>query len=185
MSGERLSRFFVAVPFSDDLRASLLAFLEENGGCSIPGRRVAAADWHVTLRFLGRTDPVSVDCFVDYLTERAGGGSFTLGFDGLGAFPHCSRATVAWLAIRDDDGRLSELAALCEEAALASGHDAEDRVFLPHLTLGRIRPPKSISAIAEELPPFPGKLEVERIVLYERIFRSAPNRYIGKEEFLL
>ena len=178
-------RLFLAVPFEDDTRASLLAFLEDNGGADIPGRHVVAANWHITLRFLGRTDAEQHDRLVGYLAERVGGGSFTVRFGGLGAFPRPGRAAVAWLAIRGGAGRLSDLAALCEEAALAAGYAGEDRPFHAHVTLSRIRPPESMTTIVEGFPSFPNKLDVSRIVLYRSVLGGGPARYNEEEQFWL
>ncbi len=185
MSEAALPRLFLAVPIDDDVRAGLLAFLADHGSTEIPGRHVVSANWHITLRFLGETTSEQRDRLVGYLDDHVAGGPFVLRFGGLGAFPRPLRAAVAWLAIRDEDDRLGDIAGLCEEAAHSAGFSPEERPFHAHLTLSRIRPPAPMADIVDTFPPFPGKLAVDRIVLYESVLGQGPVQYRVVDEFAL
>ena len=66
---------------------------------TLPGRPVDPDNWHITLRFLGRTEPVQRDLVLADIDEHVAQAPFTLGFGGLGAFPRPGRATVLWLGI--------------------------------------------------------------------------------------
>ncbi len=179
-------RLFLAVALSDDMRAGLLAHLEDNDGGRIPGKHVVPANWHLTLRFLGATGDVERDVLVARLDDSIGGGPFRVTFGGLGAFPRPRRAAVAWLAVRGGEERLAELAARCEDAAQAIGKVPEGRPFHAHLTLSRIRPPHPMDELIDEFPAYPGVLDVDRIVLYESRLRGRqPPEYAVVEEFPL
>lgn len=184
MSGDA-RRLFLAVPIDDDVRAGLLAFLEDNGGARIPGRHVVSANWHITLRFLGETTAHQRDLLSGYLDEHIDGGPFSLRFGGLGAFPRPLRASVAWLAVQDEGDRLGDLATACEEGARVAGVPPEERPFHAHLTLSRIRPPQPMAAIVEAFPTFPGRLAVDRVVLYESVLGRGPVHYEVVDEFAL
>jgi len=176
-------RLFLAVPLDDDTRAGLLAHLEAHGGGRIPGSHVVPANWHITLRFLGRIGDTARERVTGYLAGTLDVAPFRLGFGGLGAFPRPARATVAWLAVRTGRQPLESLFASCEEAARAAGLEPEERPFHPHLTLSRIRPPAAMTGLIDDFPPFPGRLDVERIVLYESRPRGGqPPDYVVIEE---
>ncbi len=179
------TRLFVAVPVPADLRAALVAHLDANGGAAMPGRHVVPANWHITLRFVGSSSPDRRDRLVAHLDEHLGGGPFLLRFGGLGAFPRPARATVAWLAVTTGAERLAELAAVAEEAARAAGFAAEERPFHAHLTLSRIRPPHDMTALVDSFPSFPGRLDVDRVTLFESVLGRGPAVYVPLEDFSL
>ena len=164
---ETLGRLFVAVPLTDDLRSGLSAHLmHATGDRPLPGKPVPPANWHVTLRFLGRTDEVAYQRVLGALAEADLGGPFPLSFGGLGAFPRAARATVLWLAVERGADRLEELAAVSEAAAQGAGFAAEDRPFHPHVTLSRVRPHQDLRPLIERMPAFPLVLPVDRLVVY-------------------
>lgn len=175
---ETVGRLFVAVPLSDDVRAGLAAHLMEAGDDRpLPGKPVPPPNWHVTLRFLGKTDEVAYQRVLAALSASHLGGSFSLGFGGLGAFPRPVRATVLWLAIESGVERLKNLATLAEMAARDAGFSAEDRPFHPHVTLSRVRPHQDLRPLIERTPPFPLTLPVDRVVIYRSHLGRGGARY--------
>ena len=185
MSDSPLQRLFLAVPIDDDVRAALAAHLRYHDGGAIPGGHVAPANWHVTMRFLGKSAAAQRDRLVRHLDEELGGGAFAVRFGGLGAFPRPVLAAVVWLGVTTGSERLVEVAAVCEEAAQVAGYLAEERPFHPHLTLARIRPPVDVSHVLASVPPFGAKMRVDRVVLYESLLRRGPPMYQVVEEMLL
>lgn len=160
-------RLFLAVALDDEVRHGLAAFLEGNlDGASMPGKPVPPANWHITLRFLGDSTPEQADRVAGFLDERLAAAPFTIDFGRLGAFPRPSRATVLWLGIDRGADALSEVAAWCEQAAVAAGFAPEDRPFHPHLTLARIRPQRDVTALTERVPPIPLSQRVRELTLY-------------------
>lgn len=178
-------RLFLAVALDDEVRAGLRAHLVDNGGDLIPGRHVTPANWHITLRFLGRSAPVQRDRVMGYLDGELGGGSFPMRFGGLGAFPRPPKATVVWLAVTEGAERLVDIAATCEEAAQVAGFFPEERPFHPHLTLSRVRPPEDVGVLTGGFSPYQGRLLVDRVTLFESILGRGPARYSVIEEFRL
>jgi 2'-5' RNA ligase len=112
----------------------------------IPGRLVPPANWHITLRYLGRVDEPTYERFLHGLEPARGTGAFRIGLDGLGAFPNPGRAAVVWLGVGSGAEQLATLNHVAEEAALDAGLIPEDRPFHPHLTLSRVRPPGDATA---------------------------------------
>ena len=170
-------RLFLAATLDDDTRHALATFVSAPEMPNIPGRRVPPPNWHLTLRFLGRSTAVQQDLVLATLQEEVESGPFEIGFGSLGTFPYPSKATVVWLAVDHGGELLVELAVECERAAVRAGYDPEERPYHPHLSLARVRPPQDLTDLVDEFPPFPGRLRIESVVLYESITSSSGARY--------
>lgn len=170
-------RLFLAIALDDDARHALAAFVSEPERDQIPDKRVPPANWHITLRFLGRSTTLQQDKVLAALDQELDQGPFDVGFGGLGAFPYPQRATVVWLSIVHGGGALVDLAVSCERAAVNAGYDPEERPFHPHLSLARVRPHQDLTDLIDSYPPFPGRLRVDAIVLYESIVSRGGAQY--------
>ena len=96
---------------------------------------------HVTLKFLGETDPDRVPDVEDAI-ERAiadsGVEPFSAEFGGLGVFPHLDYISVVWLGVREGSEPLVHLHEALERELTALGFDPEEHEFTPHVTLARM-----------------------------------------------
>ncbi|PSP15487.1 RNA 2',3'-cyclic phosphodiesterase [Halobacteriales archaeon QH_10_67_13] len=98
---------------------------------------------HVTLTYLGETDPERVPEIETALrgaVEDAGVEPFRAAVGGLGVFPHPGYIRVVWVGIREDGGA-GELRALheaVEERTTTLGFEPDDHEFTPHATLARM-----------------------------------------------
>jgi RNA 2',3'-cyclic 3'-phosphodiesterase len=144
---------FVAVVPPPEVVAALAERLED---LPIPGRLVPPPNFHITLRFVGKVDPVSYDRLLASLATRSLVEPFRVRLGGFGAFPNPRRATVVWVGV-DADPALEDLAAIVEDAVVTAGFDPEERPFFPHLTVARVRPPENVSGLSagEWRLPFP------------------------------
>ena len=159
-------------------------------------RRLPAARWvpaeslHLTLRFLGATDPDRVPRLVDAVRPAfAAFEPLTLRLAGGGTFPPARPARVAWVGI-DGGGALLELqreVAAAADAALDL--DAEGRPFHPHVTLARPRRPWNRGASEEFARAFEGTLGepfvVRAGVLVESRLGPGGAVYTGVEELAM
>jgi 2'-5' RNA ligase len=126
-------RCFVGVWIGPTLRDELATLRE--GWLDRPdlaGLRWSAPEtWHVTLAFIGETDPASLPILESRLARVAADHApLRVPTGGLGAFPSPARARVAWYGIGDPSGRL---AALAGDVARAAGVEADP--FNGHVTL--------------------------------------------------
>ncbi len=174
MSDLGTQRLFLAVALDGETRDLLAAHLREQAP-RLPGRIAAPTSWHITLRFLGSTTPLQRDGVLRSIDESPLPPPFTVRFGEFGAFPKPRRASVLWLGFDRGVDELAAIADVCETAARAEGFAAEERSFIPHLTLSRIRPPQDVTALLGSLPPFPLKMGVEAVTL----FRSRPERGVA------
>lgn len=175
-----VERLFIAVPLTEEARGRIAAGLPP-----LPGRLVAAQNWHFTLRFLGDTDARSRDALVATLRGTRLGRSFSIRFDGLGAFPRVKRARIIWLGVTDGAQQLISLAEAVEAAARRSGFVADERPFKPHLTLSRVEPPRAVTDILSSQPPMAVTMPVTETALIRSSLGAGPARYEIIEKFRL
>lgn len=181
---DTVRRIFLAVDIDDEVRHGLAAHLKGNVA-RLPGSTPPPANWHITLRFLGKAAQPAHELLLSKLDEADLGDSFTLGFDGLGAFPRPARATVLWLGVEQGAAELTELAGVVEEAVVSAGFMPEERPFHPHLTLSRIRPSRDVRLLLDEVPAFPLTQRVEAITVFESHLGGGPAVYELLDRFPL
>ena len=108
---------------------------------------VKPGNLHLTLKFLGDTDPDRIPGIQYTLTETlASYTRFQLLLDSVGIFPDTKNPRVLWLGLKDEEGVLKTLQADIEKALESIGFPREQRPFSPHLTLARMKPPKGIKS---------------------------------------
>lgn len=164
-------RLFLAAALDEDTRNLLAAHLREHEGRGLPGRVVAPPGWHITLRFLGWTTDVQRDHILRDIAESDLPAPFGARFGAFGAFPKPRRAGVLWVGLDRGIEALTAMAAVCEQVARDNGFRPEERPFVPHVTLSRIRPHQDVTALLERLPPFTVAMPVRAITLYRSTLR--------------
>jgi len=118
-----------------------------------PVRAVSPDNLHLTLRFLGDTDPDLFDAIADAMgAAAADAGPFDLGLAGMGVFPDRRRPSVVWVGAREGhplDGIVRRLNPKLDD--LGEFKPARDS-WQAHLTLARVkaRPPRAFGALLDE-----------------------------------
>ncbi|MDQ4109276.1 MAG: RNA 2',3'-cyclic phosphodiesterase [Actinomycetota bacterium] len=167
-------RLFVAVevpePAKDTVERAFAPWREE-----FPKARWAPREnWHVTLKFLGRTWPR----LADWVQRQVGAAAaevprFTVRLQGVGSFPSVERGRALWAGFEDTD-RITDLATGIEDA-LAEEFPAEKRPFHPHLTAARSEPPVNLPPEFAETSLVTEEWEVDHVVLFRsHLRRPAP-----------
>jgi len=95
---------------------------------------------HLTLKFLGNI-PFKQVAEISEAMEGATQGisPFYLEISGLGAFPNLKQPRVLWVGISGELDKLLGLQRNIDSALSPLGFTKEERPFVPHLTLARIR----------------------------------------------
>jgi RNA 2',3'-cyclic 3'-phosphodiesterase len=152
------------------------------------GRWVRPENWHVTVKFLGRTYPRLVDRVTDAAREAAAAiRPFRVGVEGMGVFPGPARARVVWVGLVDRDESLPALARALDDR-LADEFPPEKRGFTPHLTVARFNPPAPVREHVDELAATRFEVEpfrVGELVLYRSHLSPKGARYEPLERFPL
>jgi 2'-5' RNA ligase len=137
-------RLFVAAPVSPSVSEALAAATRRLARFARSGqvRWTPPEQQHLTLRFLGDSDPSRVADLAGLLDRLAREVDvLRLHVQGLGAFPDADEPRVLWAGLRADAPRrsLSAWQRHLERGVVDLGWPKEPRAWRPHLTLGRIR----------------------------------------------
>ena len=166
-------RLFVGIELPDRLTESLADCQPALEG--IDGVSTADPDGaHLTLSFLGETDPAQVPTIEGVLeTAVASTGSdpFSVTFDGVGAFPRRASPRVVWVGVTEGTEALSRLQAAIDDGLTSRGFEpSSHEEFVPHVTLARVRDRGAHGAVRsflENTDPVVGTMTVDRIALIE------------------
>lgn len=131
-------RCFVAVEIPEEVREGvedLQGELRETGGDL---NLVDPGQVHVTLKFLGDVEEERVPA-VEEAVERAAAPvePFEASYEGVGVFPSRSYVRVVWVGA--EGSGFSELASNLEDEMADLGFEREDRDFVPHATIARVK----------------------------------------------
>lgn len=135
-------RLFISVNLTDDLRGKLAAEQKrlQRQLSDYPLRWTRPEGIHITLKFLGDTDPTRLPELSTALQRVAVlHAPFVVTIGGLGCFPNARHPNVIWVGVHDPDKKLRALAASIEQAVASLGWERERRPFSAHLTLARVK----------------------------------------------
>jgi RNA 2',3'-cyclic 3'-phosphodiesterase len=181
-------RLFAAVDIPERIKEAASAAIEPWRERYPKGRWVPPENWHVTVKFMGRTWPRLRDWVGEACREAASTiRPFQLFLAGMGVFPGPTRARVMWVGFKDPEGSLPALARAMDDR-LSKEFPPEKRPFRGHLTVARFNPPIPMRDAADELEaatidtePFP----VRSLVLYRSHLSPRGARYEALERFRL
>lgn len=168
---------FLGVALTDDARRAVQARIAL---VELPGNVVAPADWHLTLRHLGRTELGALAYLRESLRMADLGIGFPLTFGGLGVFPD---AGALWLGLDSGEAGILALAtqvnAAVRQAGLPKGYDS----FVPHVTLSRFDRPTDTRLLIDRFPAVQVTMVVDAVVLFKSGVGSS--RYVEVERYAL
>lgn len=167
-------RLFIALNATDPLSTSFIPTykkLKINADRrEINIKWVPLDNFHVTVSFLGEQPEENIPALQEALrricTEFA---PFDLKIEDIGAFTNEHDARVLWLGVQNKRS-LGEFKSRLDQTLLATEllRKPDERIFQPHLTIGRLRNPRSVK---DMISPFKrkgfGKIHVSEFVIYE------------------
>ena len=184
-------RAFLGIALPASLRQLLVEVQRTLAEAGTDVRWVQPECLHVTLRFLGEINEVQ-RIAIERIGARIGSsqGPFQLGLGSVGAFPTLDAPRVIWMGI--DQGRdvVTQLMEHIEKKlrqVLAPSQ--EEHAFIPHVTLGRVRSPRSSRILSRHLQTVPWRVpppwSVSALTLFQSVLSSAGPRYTVFSEFSL
>src|SRR3970282_1704652 len=103
-------------------------------------RWISAENLHFTVRFLGEITPAQLAQVKLASREVAAATApFRLSLHGVGAFPSMQRPQVVWVGVREGSEELAALSSRLDAALERHRFPPEDRSYVAHLTLDRVR----------------------------------------------
>ncbi len=142
-----MARLFVAVPVPQEIRDYVYFQALQLG--LINGLKLSTPEnYHLTLAFLGEADSNAVERSL--LDIPITGASLEITAEGWGAFPTPLVAKVLWAGIHAHG--LIDLSKTIKTALSESAPNLDRSPLKPHLTVGRLRDPQSLTLKREYAP---------------------------------
>ncbi|MGB7285086.1 MAG: RNA 2',3'-cyclic phosphodiesterase [Candidatus Acidiferrum sp.] len=184
-------RLFVALKIPAGVRENLATLVKELRALSSQlsdkrPRWVRPENLHVTLQFIGETDPAKLEGIRSALSKVRSGAPVDLQFRGLGFFPDERHPRVLWAGSQGSPN-LASLAGDIDQALVTQGFAREQRAFRPHLTLARFEPPglpaKLLAAIQENSKRQFGSIQAREFHLIESRLKPSGAEYTSLASF--
>jgi 2'-5' RNA ligase len=169
-------RLFVAVDLAPAVVAqaqSLIAELRQRAEAVAPRARITwipPALMHLTIRFIGQVGDGDLPAIVDALRRPVAMAPFDLDVRGVGAFPVKGPPRVLWAGLTSGMDELCAVEVDVSARLQQLGIAPDERVFSPHLTLGRVRDAAGLrtSTLLAGLAQQPvGTSRIDAITLFE------------------
>ena len=152
-------RLFIAINFNElrDYFIGLQGILPKNAKLSF------VKSFHLTLKFLGETQPDKTEKIVEIL-KTIKLEPFPVFLDSIGIFPTENYIRVVWVGLKPED-RILELQNKIDEALKPLFRKEKD--FKAHITLARVKYPEDKKAFVEQIK----KIKVENKKIEVKDFR--------------
>lgn len=178
------ARLFLAFELDAEVRRRLGAAITAMQRVLPPARWCKPDALHITLMFFGTLPLTSVreiDLAVQSVSE--GQAPFACEVKGMGGFPSLERPRVLWAGIGEGAAPLTSCATAVMAACAACGFGREERGFVPHITLARLRQRKVVRsetlqrAVPDAHDKSFGITDVNRITLFSSELTASGPRY--------
>ncbi len=172
-NSEKNIRAFLAVEPPEEILQTVIR-LQEKLKREISGRLswTRPGGQHLTLKFFGDVSTGDVDSIGRAVQNRLPSGAvLNLKIEKLGVFPDARKPRVLWCGTSGDVEKLAALHKQLDADFTGIGFPKEDRPFRAHLTLARIKDPRSPAGIDKALQKYldfsTGVFFVRELILFQ------------------
>lgn len=183
-------RTFIAVELTEEIRTALQDIQDHLKIFHADVKWVEPPNIHLTLKFLGdvksKDIPALTETLRAALKETA---PIPTELTELGAFPDIRNPRVLWAGLKDEDGRIAQLAAVIETTLGKLGYKKEQRDFKAHVTLGRVRSLNNIAPLVKGLQEYRFSKTFPQVIAGITLFKSTLTSFgplyeiLGKFDF--
>jgi 2'-5' RNA ligase len=178
-------RLFLAIPLAPAVISELAAISMRLRSAADGMRWSAPESWHITLKFLGKTEQAQSDCLTGRLRELHLP-PVPVRLKGLGCF---DRSGILFAGVTVS-AEMQELHRRVTQATEQCGFVPEARAFHPHITLARGKRDGSRQSLAELKNKIPRAttfthFAANEFVLYESFLGAGGSRYEIRARFQL
>ena len=169
-------RGFIGVQIAPEIRARISAAIAQLAPEISGIRWVREENFHFTLKFLGLIEEPQIEPIRKALAQAIQPfRRFTINAKGLGVFPDSKKARVLWVGL--ESNHMAGLAKSVESVLEPFGFPRENRIFRPHLTVGRWRHPMgSQQELGGKLERWNnyvfGAFEADHVVLFQSVLKA-------------
>jgi len=176
-------RCFVAIELSPEVHRQLAALQQRLASSTRGVRWVASEGIHLTIKFLGEVPDRRIPEICRAVNEAAGRSQpFEFVVRSTGCFPPHGGVRVVWGGLDEPTGRLAACQQSCEDAFFQLGFARENRPFVPHLTLGRVKDPHQARGLRQTITSCAnfeaGTVSARELVLFESRLSPHGSTYV-------
>ncbi len=176
-----LVRSFLALPLPKEIHGYLFTLAKHIKNPSDTINWVKRSNIHITLNFLGDTNPELIEEHSQQFEALISQFSpMVLGLLDTGIFPHANKPRVLWVGAAPYDESLNTFKLELNQLVKQLGYEVDYRKFQPHITLGRV---KSISRKSTFIHDFlleevhDADFEVKQVTWYKSILTPIGANY--------
>ncbi|SKA83770.1 2'-5' RNA ligase [Caloramator quimbayensis] len=130
-------RTFITLEFDKKTKEEIIEIQKMIRENSYSGRFKYIDNFHLTLKFLGETDLITIDMINDELNKKLKGFKcFKLNFSGIGAFGVGRTTRTIYLKVKNPLDRINHLFNIVDEATALYGFKLENK-YVPHVTIAQ------------------------------------------------
>lgn len=170
-------RTFIAIPLAPEIQQTIGQIQNhlKTFDCNI--KWVKPDNVHLTLKFLGDVKLKKIELIKQVLEDIFKVVKpLNIEFTQLGAFPDIKHPRILWVGLKDEGGRIAHLVSLLEDECGKIGFKKEEKLFSPHITIGRTRSPRNLNLLSEAIANYsmPNSLAQtdQPIILYKSILTA-------------
>ena len=174
-------RTFIAVEVDAPVRKQAKEIIGHLAKTTCEIKWVEPENMHLTLKFLGDVSLTETSKICKLAAEAASQiEPFYLEMATVGAFPNIHRPRTIWLGSDDGTEEMVELQSAVDQSMKKAGFRLENRLYLPHLTLGRVKrlgpDSKQLAELLEnEADVGAGRTRVDQLIVFSsELTRSGP-----------
>lgn len=145
-------RTFIAVEIGQDSKDKLAKLEDEFKRIAADVKWVKPDNIHITLKFLGEVpagDIEKINKAVETATQKFK--TFEINLREVGGFPSLKNPRVIWVGVEEGKEELIRLSQSVDRELSSLGFPPEERDFVPHLTIGRVKSSKNIKELAQKI----------------------------------
>lgn len=166
-----MPRLFIAAPLPESTKRQIERVVAPLRQRLAPASWTRPESFHLTFAFLGDQKEAMVDPLAGELAFRLrGAAGFEVVVAGCGFFPNPRRPRVAWVGLRPEE-ELKRTAQGVLEALRARKIDFDEKPYVPHLTLARLRErwaDRHVREFMEALERFSSEpARLDSVILYQ------------------
>lgn len=189
-----MKRFFISVNLPKLAQKELGKLIEKLEKFHWPVRWEKPEKIHLTLAFLGQLDQVKLPIGQKAVALAAQEiKPFAVSFKGLGAFPDFIKPRIVWVGLKGDLKSLAALQKSIRSELKKAGLWFDEKPFIPHLTIGRVKRGMSKGALLDlgkkigqmRKIDFKNEILVDRVAMMKSELRRTGSVYKLLTEFKL
>jgi len=161
-------RTFIAINMTNEIKESLNKIQTQLKKANADVKWVSSDGMHITLKFLGNVVIGQLEGVYQMVLEATAElNPFLLSLASLGAFPNLLSPKVVWVGVNKGKEECVNLAKRIDGNLHRLGFPVEQRDFVPHLTLGRVKSPYRRNELSKLISNLTmqsfGQMEVSKI----------------------